>query len=266
MKHRNEKSRVPILAAGGIVLRYGRDLTPCFAIVQSRKLATWGLPKGKLAAGEDAMMAARREVLEETGRPVTVHEFLGTLVYETNSRPKVIQFWRMEAAGESTGDLMHDVVAVDWLALDDAINRLSHLRERVFLEQVGPIALRLAGRPADADLFFERAVTGIAVPAVSLAPADVSPADRAGVGALAERAGPSAFDRDLAPCPAPALVLSKQAQAVGAAGTDAAGRSHSANIRVEKGLVETGVNGKALIKKTWGWLRHAALMHRQPLD
>jgi 8-oxo-dGTP diphosphatase len=260
MKHRTEKSRVPILAAGGIVLRYDHDLMPCFAIVQSRKLATWGLPKGKLAAGEDAMTAARREVLEETGQHVTVHEFLGTLVYEASSRPKVIQFWLMEAAGESTGDLMHDVAAVDWLTLDDAINRLSHLRERVFLEQVGPIAL--ARRPAGADLFRERAITGIVVPGVPLAPAaDVSLASHVGASAFGERAGPRPFDQDLAGCPTPALVLSEGPQAVSAAGTDAAD-----HIPVEKGWVERGLDGKALIKKTWGWFRHAALPHRQPLD
>jgi 8-oxo-dGTP diphosphatase len=267
MKHHKEKSRLPILAAGGIVLRYDDDLTPRFSIVQSRKLATWGLPKGKLAAGEDAMTAARREVLEETGHHVTVHEFLGTLVYEAGSRPKVIQFWRMEAAGASAGDLMHDVVAVDWLALDDAINRLSHLRERVFLEQVGPIALRLARRPAGADLFHECGVTGFIVPGAPLAPAaDVSLAGHAGTGALAEQAGPRPFDRDLAGYHAPALGLSEAAPAMSAAGTDAPDQNHNVNTAVEKGLVERGLDGKALIKKTWGWFRHAAMLHRQPLD
>src|SRR5258708_31741868 len=157
MKERKDKSRVPILAAGGIVLR--NDHRPQFAIVQLRKLGAWGLPKGKLAAGEDAMAAARREVLEETGHRVTVHEFLGMLAYETSVRPKVVQFWRMHALGEPTGDLMRDVKAVHWLALDDAIDQLTHLRERVFLEQVGPIALKFAdrsgafrGQSADEDL------------------------------------------------------------------------------------------------------------------
>ena len=110
MKERKAKSRVPILAAGGIVLR--NDRRPQFAVIQSRKLGAWGLPKGKLAPGENAMAAARREVLEETGHRVTVHEFLGTLAYEASGRPKVVQFWRMEAVGEPIGDLMRDVRAV----------------------------------------------------------------------------------------------------------------------------------------------------------
>src|SRR5215475_12263190 len=146
MKERKDKSRIPILAAGGIVLR--NDGRPQFAIVRLRKPDSWGLPKGKLAAGEHAMAAARREVLEETGHRVTIHEFLGTLAYEASRRPKVVQFWRMQAVGEPIADLTRDVTAVDWLALEDAIDRLTHLRERVFLEQVGPIALKLAERSA----------------------------------------------------------------------------------------------------------------------
>src|SRR5215813_12878872 len=113
MKDPKNKSRVPILAAGGIVLRNDRKLQ--FAVVQLRKLGAWGLPKGKLAPTEDALTAARREVLEETGHAVTVHEFLGTLAYETSGRPKVVQFWRMHAIGEPIGDLMRDVRAVRWL-------------------------------------------------------------------------------------------------------------------------------------------------------
>src|SRR5260370_25966016 len=94
MKERKDKSRVPILAAGGIVLR--NDRSPQFAVVQLRKLGAWGLPKGKLAAGEDAISASRREVLEESGHRVTGHEFLGTLAYYTSARPHVLQFCRMQ--------------------------------------------------------------------------------------------------------------------------------------------------------------------------
>src|SRR5215470_545579 len=146
MKDRKGKIRTPILAAGGIVLR--GDRRPQFAVVQLRKLGAWVLPKGKLAAGEDAISAARREVLEETGHRVTVHEFLGTLAYEASRRPKVVQFWRMQALGQPIGGLMRDVKAVQWLALEDAVDRLTHPREQAFLEQVGPIVLKSAERSA----------------------------------------------------------------------------------------------------------------------
>jgi 8-oxo-dGTP diphosphatase len=92
--------KVQVQAAGGIVLR--RDLPARVAVVRLRKRDEWVLPKGKLDEGETPRAAARREVLEETGHTVTVREFLGTLVYETNGRAKVVHYWSMEAGGEQT--------------------------------------------------------------------------------------------------------------------------------------------------------------------
>ncbi len=57
---------------------------------------------------------------------------------------KVVHFWRMEANGEQVHDLMHDVKAVDWLPLDQAVERLSRGYERAFLANVGPLALQTA--------------------------------------------------------------------------------------------------------------------------
>src|SRR4051794_13924125 len=132
-------ARGPVLAAGGIVLRHERPAL--IAVVRLRKRDEWVLPKGKLDDGETPLAAAKREVLEETGHDVTVHEFLGTLVYETNGRSKIVHYWRMEARGGPTGELMNDIRAVDWLPLDAAIERLSRSAERAFLANVGPQAL-----------------------------------------------------------------------------------------------------------------------------
>jgi 8-oxo-dGTP diphosphatase len=48
----DEMVRVPVLAAGGIVLR--RQQTPLIAVVRLRKRDEWVLPKGKLDQGETA--------------------------------------------------------------------------------------------------------------------------------------------------------------------------------------------------------------------
>lgn len=244
MKDRNEKSRVPILAAGGIVLRHDRGLTPQFAVVHSRKLE-WGLPKGKLAAGEDAMTAARREVLEETGQHVTVHEFLGTLAYETNGGPKVIQFWRMEATGEPAGPLMPDVKGVYWFPLADAIRRLTHVRERVFLEQVGPVALKLAARRAEAMVPDDAAAPSV-VADVPLAPADAFLPHASGIAAPGlEETGDDERERR-------------------AIDDDCLENSLTGKRPVDDILTETKLDAKTLMQKTWRWI-HAALLHRQPL-
>jgi 8-oxo-dGTP diphosphatase len=135
-------ARTPVMAAGGIVLR--REKNPRIAVVRLRKRNEWVLPKGKLDDGETPRAAAEREVLEETGHDVSVHEFLGTLVYESGGGFKVVHYWRMQAAGEPVHELMNDVKEVDWLPLDAALERLSRTYERAFLANVGPIALQAA--------------------------------------------------------------------------------------------------------------------------
>jgi len=143
-------ARTPVLAAGGIVLR--QAATPLVAVVRLRKRNEWVLPKGKLDLGETPRAAAEREVNEETGHDVSVHEFLGTLVYDSRGGSKVVHFWRMEAGRVPVRKLMRDVKAVEWLSLTDAIDRLSRGYERAFLEQVGPIALsavNAAGAPVE---------------------------------------------------------------------------------------------------------------------
>jgi 8-oxo-dGTP diphosphatase len=135
-------SRAPVLAAGGIVLR--QEATPLIAVVRLRKRNEWVLPKGKLDDGETPRDAAEREVWEETGHDVSVHEFLGTLVYESGGRFKVVHYWRMETGGKPSHELMDDVRAVDWLPLEAAVERLSRAYERAFLANVGPLALEAA--------------------------------------------------------------------------------------------------------------------------
>jgi 8-oxo-dGTP diphosphatase len=221
------KSRIPILAAGGIVLHNGPALR--IAVVQSSKTDTWGLPKGKLAFGEDAMTAARREVLEETGYRATVHEFLGMLAYETSGRPKIVRFWRMEAEDAPVGRLMRDIRAVRWLTLEDAVRQLSSLREQVFLQEVGPLALQFSEMARSASSTGQRADGNIG-PGVTLAPA--------GDVLLPVQAD------DLMTAPAELGPEVERAE------------------QIERSLTGETVARKALVKRTWGWFRQAALLQR----
>src|SRR5450432_2243915 len=124
-----------ISAAGGIVVRNGAR--PLIAVVQRSKDDLWVLPRGKLKRTERAITGARREVVEETGHRVRVREFLGAITYRARGRPKVVQFWRMQARARPSYDLMKDIAAVEWLPLAEAIRRLSYPLELLFLRNVG---------------------------------------------------------------------------------------------------------------------------------
>ncbi len=131
------KADEPILAAGGIVTR--DEPERLVAIVQLRKNREWALPKGKLDPGEDALAAARREVLEETGHTVVVHQHLGTLAYQSGRGPKQVEFWHMTLANDAPRKLKGDVRRVRWLPPEDAIEKLTLPREQAFLRQVAPV-------------------------------------------------------------------------------------------------------------------------------
>ena len=66
-----------------------------------------------------------------------VHEFLGAITYRARGRPKVVQFWRMQAYQRPSRDIMKDIVAVEWLTLAAAVRRLSYPLEKLFLRNIG---------------------------------------------------------------------------------------------------------------------------------
>jgi 8-oxo-dGTP diphosphatase len=229
MRQSREKTRLPILAAGGILLR-GRG-RPEIALVQLRKMSAWVLPKGKLAAGESAIAAARREVIEETGQRVSIHEFLGALAYETGGRQKIVRFWRMQALGGPLGELMRDVKAMEWLALDEAIERLTHTREQVFLEQIGPTAIRLAERRPRKSVVRHPRPAPAPRPEATKAPGLLTPAEFA------------------APLPPDSIALAPLA-----------------GPSVERRMIERPAGNHGLFERTLDWLREAALLPKPQRD
>lgn len=133
-----------IEAAGGIVVRKSPGLRAgrLIAVVQRSKDDAWVLPRGKLKRDENPVAGARREVVEETGHRVEVHEYVGAITYRAGGRPKVVQFWHMEAEPEASHDLMADIVAVEWLPLKAAVRRLSYPLEKLFLRHAAARALK----------------------------------------------------------------------------------------------------------------------------
>jgi 8-oxo-dGTP diphosphatase len=232
-----EMARAPILAAGGIVTQRGS--APLIAVVRLRKRNEWVLPKGKLDDGETPRAAAEREVLEETGHVVSVHEFLGTLAYEAGGGSKVVHYWRMEADREPTRELMRDVKAVAWLPLDEAVERLTRSHEQAFLAEVGPLAIEAAATRAAPARRPPLKRAAVARPA-SVAAAN-TPDERPAIAGDADNATPAAErDKamDIAEADSPALAPEPFAR--------------------EYPVAPHAAERKTLLEKAWLWLRGKA--------
>jgi 8-oxo-dGTP pyrophosphatase MutT (NUDIX family) len=96
----------------------------------------WGLPKGHLEAGEDALAAALREVNEETGlSALDVTGELGSIEWyfrnEDRLVHKVCSFFLMRCEdGEARPEVTEGITECEWLTFDRAIERVTYENAR----------------------------------------------------------------------------------------------------------------------------------------
>jgi len=107
-------------AAGGVLWRTratGAGIE--VALVHRPGRDGWSLPKGKLHAGEHPVIAALREVREETCFQASLGPALGTTNYFTGGRAKRVRYWSMAA---TDGEFAPRVEIDDliWVPLDAA--------------------------------------------------------------------------------------------------------------------------------------------------
>ncbi len=134
-----------VLAAGGVLWR-GDPQAPEVALVHRPRYNDWTLPKGKLDRGEHPLVAAVREVREETGQQASAGRFLGRQHY-TVSGPggqvplKQVSYWSMRAIA---GDFVPgpEVDQLAWMTVKAARRAVSYRRDREPLR-------RFAALPAD---------------------------------------------------------------------------------------------------------------------
>ncbi|WP_299539617.1 NUDIX hydrolase [uncultured Streptomyces sp.] len=123
-----------VRAAGCVLWRRAADdgaLEVC--LVHRPRYDDWSLPKGKLKRDEDALDAAVREVLEETGHHCVPGAPLPTLRYEAHGRPKEVRYWEAEATGGSFTP-NDEVDRILWLPPAEARTRLTRPDDRIPLD------------------------------------------------------------------------------------------------------------------------------------
>lgn len=127
MKH--STNRVPVTAAGGIVMRYAsvREAPEVLMIFRN---GYWDLPKGKLEPPETIAMCAVREVAEEAGISLpSIIKKVGTTYHEYPEKGKVMAkttHWYsmiLTKAEAFTPQEKEGIENVEWVSLDEAISK-----------------------------------------------------------------------------------------------------------------------------------------------
>lgn len=114
------------MAAGGIPWRYDGN-TLLLAVVHRPRYDDWSFPKGKLHPGELPVLAAVREVQEETGLSVRLGQRLPTTTYQADGTDKTVAWWSMPAdAADDDFTANDEVDDLAWWPVDEAVRRLSY--------------------------------------------------------------------------------------------------------------------------------------------
>ncbi|MFE3443745.1 NUDIX domain-containing protein [Nocardia sp. NPDC059180] len=122
-----------IHAAGAVVWRYAADGSGAIeiAVIHRPKYEDWSLPKGKLDPGETPVLAAVREVAEETGLHCRLGRYLGHVTYPVPGHRKLkrVYYWAAEVI-DGAFAANTEVDELIWLRLDQVMDELSYPMDR----------------------------------------------------------------------------------------------------------------------------------------
>src|SRR5215472_12108878 len=140
-----------IRAAGAVVWRPSSRGAQVL-LVHRPKYGDWSLPKGKVEPGEHLLVAAVREVAEETGLAVSLGRRLPPVRYLAAGLPKRVDYWVAEAP-RAAGAFVpsHEIDEVAWVPADASVGiRVTYERD------AETVAEFLAGPPRTSPLILLR--------------------------------------------------------------------------------------------------------------
>jgi 8-oxo-(d)GTP phosphatase len=142
------------IRAAGAVVRGSGERRPDVLLVHRPKYDDWSLPKGKLERGEHVLLAAVREVAEETGLRVTLGRRLPPVHYLSDGVPKRVDYWVATGEGTPTKFLPNsEIDGITWAAIEPAATTGVAL---TYDRDVETVAAALAGPAATTPLILVR--------------------------------------------------------------------------------------------------------------
>jgi ADP-ribose pyrophosphatase YjhB (NUDIX family) len=142
MSNKARSRVVSAFSAGGVVYRQTQNSANGannpgagyeVALVGRIKHDLWALPKGTPRAGETPEATALREVREETGLLTRIVAEIGLIEYTFQRKGvryhKEVLHFLMEAVGGDITDHDEEYDRVEWVPLDEAVQRLTHENE-----------------------------------------------------------------------------------------------------------------------------------------
>lgn len=134
----NKPFKANVFAAGAVLWRKSPDHSGevQIAIVHRPKYDDWTFPKGKLESAETELVAAVREVQEETGMNARLGRHLGSVSYPIPGHRlrKRVEYWNAEAvSGQFLPNSEVDILR--WIPVGEVADQLSYPMDRKMLRR-----------------------------------------------------------------------------------------------------------------------------------
>ena len=132
--------------AGIIPLKYSNEIGWSILLVQHVKGMYWAFPKGHIDQQEEPLVAAQRELFEETN--LNISSLIGDLVLEENYQflrneipiHKFITYYPAFVEGNLMIKEPHEVLKVGWFSLEKAMSQITF---KLTQSMIQPLILHL---------------------------------------------------------------------------------------------------------------------------
>jgi 8-oxo-dGTP diphosphatase len=125
-----------IRGAGVILWREREPLKLEVALVHRSKYGDWSFPKGGVKSGENPLLTAYRECIEETGYTPVLGPYLGEVSYKVAGVKKRIDYWTARAESQSHEFTPNDEVDyLSWTSVKEARHFLTYENDRLLLSK-----------------------------------------------------------------------------------------------------------------------------------